>query len=36
MLKEYNKQKENLLGVYDMLEGMNSNFINQNLKIEIL
>lgn len=36
MLQEYSKQKENLLGIYEMLEGKNSNFVDQNLKGELL
>jgi predicted GTPase len=36
MLQEYSKQKENLLSIYNMLEGMNSNFVTQNLKMELL
>lgn len=36
MLQEYSKQKENLLAIYEMLEGKNSNFVDQNLKVELL
>lgn len=36
MLHEYSKQKENLLAVYAMLEENKSNFVNQDLKVELL
>ena len=36
MLHEYSKQKENLLAIYAMLEENNLNFVNQDLKVELL